>query len=172
MVDQTALRLTQLADDCAERARRSTNGDSRNLYWLAARDARQSATARHMGEHGRRAALAHMMALAAVARGYEGETEYIEAVPWMAKPEPPQPEQVAPAAITDRMMNARQLAPLFGMSERGARKAIERGERRGLAGFYRDGALWLAEREAFARSRGVTDNLSAGDDANPPISPD
>jgi hypothetical protein len=145
-------RARELADDCEERARRSmVNGEARALYHLVAREARRLSVAPHLGEGDCREALAALTALARVARWYDGEgfadpLPAYQPAPALPLPEPPRP-------IAGELLNAAQLAAMFGMGERGARKAIERGYSRGLAGFHRHGALWFAEREAFAKFR-------------------
>lgn len=157
------VRLRQLANDCEERARLTINDNAHDLYRLAARDARQGAAAAHLGSDQRGAVLAAMSDLARLARWYDGAPESDQ-----ASDRSDDPEQCAPL-IADELLNARQLCATYGMSENGARKAIERGLRRGLVGFYRDGALWLAERGAFAsilrRKLSASDDQSAGVDA-------
>lgn len=135
MTTEVRTRLRRLADDCEERARLVDSGEARSLYHLAAREARRASERRHLGERELCGYLAAMTAQAQLARWYGGEADEYEA--W-ARP-------------VERLLNPRQLADVFGMTDRGARKAIERGVRRGLEGFRRDGKRWLAEREAFAQ---------------------
>ena len=152
-LDETADRLRQLADDCEERARR-TNGEARNLFHLAAREARNRAGARHLGDIERREALEAIKGFALFVRWLDGEA--VPEIGPLRLPELVQPAPVPQSAlppIVGTLRNARQLGEAFGMSERGARKAIERGLRRNLAGFYRHGAKLLAEPEAFAQVR-------------------
>lgn len=151
--DASADRLRQLADDCEERARR-TNGEARNLFHLAAREARNRAGARHLGEIERREALEAIKGFALFVRWLDGEA--VPEISPMRLPELVQPAPVPQPALpplVGTLLNARQLGEVFGLSECGARKAIKRGLRRNLAGFHRDGALFFAEREAFAKMR-------------------
>ena len=175
-VGMILLRLRQLADNCEERARRSHNADARNLYHLAARDARIAASGRGMGEDVLRATLIHIEELAAVARRYDGEEitspDLLSAgfVPKQPVFVPLQfgecaaaniyltgaPETLSHARPPDAL-NARQLGQLRDIPERTARRAIERGCRHQWPGFYREGgarAYWFADLDAFDRSRG------------------
>lgn len=149
-------RLRGLADDSDKRASESDSVEAIRLYRLAALDARHAAVALHMGERMRREALARCEALATAARSYDGESIAQEQpacsppAPIIAMPKPSGP-----------LLNARQLAAMFGVGEKRARRAIERCYRRGLPGFHRDGALWFAEHEAFARMAGSVRIVSA-----------
>lgn len=143
-------KLRRLADDCEERARIASEGSkARGLLHEAARDARRAGSTRHTSEAELQAALQAMEALAQAARWYDGEIIY-PAMP--AQPERPSPAIAEPIFRRD-VLNARQLAELYGMSERGARKAIERGVDRALPGYYRDGCHLYAEPEAFEADR-------------------
>lgn len=148
-LDEAADRLMQLADDCEERARRATDR-ARSHFHVAASEARSAARARHLGDLGRRDALEAITAFVLFIRWLDGEcVPEVAARPML--PLAPQPvPNPAPQTITASLRNARQLSEAFGLSERGARKRIERGLSRNLAGFYRHGALLLAEPEAFA----------------------
>ena len=53
--------------------------------------------------------------------------------------------------LSQSALKTSELAARFGLSERGARKAIERGMGNGREGFGRIGGLLFAEPEAFAR---------------------
>jgi hypothetical protein len=146
MLPDPRQRLRRLADDCEELARRPINADAKSYYWRAANDARQAMTARHVNDAGLCAVLAMVEAQAQFARWCAGEADDA-AQPCEAVALPATPPRHGNA------LNARQLAALFGLSERGARKAIERGASKGLAGFHRDGRNLFAERDAFAEFR-------------------
>lgn len=179
--DTLRTRLRSLADDCEERARLAPTGSrARALFHEAARDARQASTLRHTCASELQAALNAMEALAHAARWYIGEIDSAErkigelmqaqrdsghlkhggarvhSGP-LEKPitltEAGIDKHLADRAIPDGTLNARQLAGLFGMTERGARKAIVRGVDRCLPGFYREGCHWYAERKAFEQMR-------------------
>lgn len=159
-------RLRSLADGCEESARNAKDGYARNLWHVAARDARRAASVGYLGDRHLRHALAKAEALAHTASLYESDPDDFEpqATPAPAEaisspsklPAPPQGHIAAPtpdrtARQPRELLNARQLAERFGMSERGAREVIKRGWRRNLEGFCRDGALWFAEPQAFRR---------------------
>lgn len=157
--------VRRLADECEERARWSPVGSlARSLLNLGSAQARQAAANRHYSEEDLQAVHRFASAMLAI----QGENSGYIAL------QARQGAQVAaPVSVPTQRhnaLNARQLSSLFGMSERGARGAIERGVRRGLEGFFRDGALWLAERDAFGRMRAakggaidpISDTLSEG----------
>lgn len=164
----TATRLQQLADDCEDRARRSTSGKAKNLYFTAATECRLAMTAL---ESTRCRTLVAMTAQAALARWYDGEDVYesardsLGAFSGLGGHNAPSavllPSGGLPEASADplrdqkpdHLLNARQLGARYGVPERGARKTIERGLRRDLAGFYRDGRLMFAAPDAFERLR-------------------
>jgi hypothetical protein len=153
-------RLRQLADDCEERARRSRSGNARNLYQLAASECR-SALIMHPGRLPE--TLAAMTAQSMLARWYDGED-----VPEFGiaplQPDRALAHQSAPTAPTrpPHALTARQLAATAGMTERGALKRIVHAFHRGMAGFYRDGRRWFAEREAFDQFR-MSSDCGGGD---------
>ncbi|MEZ5688742.1 MAG: hypothetical protein R3E21_08185 [Caenibius sp.] len=155
-------RLRQLADDCQERARLANDADARSQYHCVAKDARLFARMPHMGEEGLKRALVSVGASMAVAAWLDGDTlpdahtSPLESIrPLNGHRPPPAPQTTlseSPAPPADAL-NARQLASLLSMPERSARRAIERGVRKGLPGFYRDGRRWYARRDAFERLR-------------------
>lgn len=154
------LRLRQLADNYEERARRSHNADARNLYHLAARDARIAASGRRMGEDALRATLSDIEILAAVARRYDGERVDgydLPPVEFATRAAVGPSRSGIVSARPPDALNARQLGQLRGIPERTARRVIERGCRHQWPGFYREGgarAYWFADLDAFDRSRG------------------
>lgn len=154
-------RLHRFANDCEELARRSScSPDARGRYHRAAADARMFARMRHLGEQGLRLALDCVTADARFAAWLNGDTpaDSVERPIEREKPDgwhsPSQTAQTplseSPRPPSGDMLNARQLAEAFGMSERGAHKAIVRGLDRGLPGFHCDGRRKYAERQAFA----------------------
>ena len=150
--------LRTLADDCEARARRSTSGDARTLYHRAALDARRHTEARYIGEGGLRLALDAAASLMRFAAYMDGET--IDVPPPRAAPEEPAGEgakALQDAPSPRQGLNARQLARLAGMSERGALKRIVHAFDQRLPGFYRNGRRWFAERDAFDQFRMSSD---------------
>lgn len=166
----TRLRLQRLADDCEERARRAGSPEARSLYNRTAADARRAAMLRGMGEDGLRTALEAAVSAARFAAYLDGDV--FDTMPEPARDSPErngdQQRLRCPATKQSRaleslrgpdarpsgdLLNARQLAARFGMCQRTALRTIERGNRRGLPGFYRDRSLWFAEPDAFKRFR-------------------
>lgn len=126
--------------------------EARSLYHRAAADARLAMRDHCLDEAGMRAALLAVKAGAHWAGWYEGETtedaEISGAVRELLDRPDESPHKTPSflASPSDKLsvlppdaMNARQLARLFGLTDRGARKAIVRGFDRGLPGFYRHG---------------------------------
>jgi hypothetical protein len=147
-------RLCAFADDCEARARQAITGEAKSSYQRAAIAARRDAGALHIGERGMELALAAARATSDFARYLDGET--IDARPSVPIVDAPQTvRQEAPP--TRRGLNARQLARLVGMSERGALKRIVHGFDRDLPGFYRDGRRWFADPAAFDQFRMSSD---------------
>lgn len=135
MIDDLRNRLRWLTDDCLERRRLSSNDTARTCYWMAAQGAGQALALRHATSQELQAHLNAMEAAAKLGRWNDGHVEEYDAL--LAAPRPA------------RLFNARQLADMFGMTDRGARKAIKRGNDRRLQGFHRVGKRAFAEREAF-----------------------
>jgi hypothetical protein len=161
--DQARARLLSLADDCEERAHWPSCGAyPRGLFHRTANDARVSArTLRGDELH---MALQAAMAAARFAACLNGETVDYPTQEAIAKPGAPGMALAplpldlgAQSARNGPTLNARQLAALSGMSERGALKRIVHGFYRGLRGFYREGRRWFAEREAFDAFRMSSD---------------
>lgn len=172
MSDQTAIRLRDLANDCEERARLSSNDDARGLYRLAARNARNAASAGYLTADQRRAELSALAAVAGLARWHDGEPEsapFVRPSEGLSNSYLPKSADLLPLPAdkgSESALNARQLASLYPVNERTARRAIERGVIKGLPGFYRSGWQWLADREAFERvQRGRVSELCPNDSA-------
>lgn len=154
-------RLRQLADSWEQSAAQSDNPDARSRYHKAAAEARMSARDPHLTETGLQMAIAAATAQARFAAWLDGEaiepaTGTLEPA-WPCRPYLPTPapkDRPTEAGTPPNAMNARQLAERFGIVERTARRAIERGVRKGWPGFYRDGCHWYAEPAAFDRARG------------------
>ncbi len=136
MTGELRTRLRRLADDCEERARRADSADARSLFNQTAMLARRASQQPYQTERDLQGWLDAMSAQAGVARFLDGD--------------PVDHATFQPSRRPAPLLGARQLADLFGMTERGARKAIERGHSRRLHGFHRDGKRWLAERDAFS----------------------
>lgn len=155
-------RLCQMADDCEERARLSDSADARSLFHRAATDARLIARTPCIAEDGLRLALERTTSEARFAAWLSGDalpetpTSPAQCTPTF-EGHRPQPDAVSrpsdSPAPPEGAMIARQLAETFGVPERTARRAIERGVRKGLPGFYciPNGVRtrWLAEVQAF-----------------------
>lgn len=151
-------RLRSLADDWEARARRSTNADARCRYHRAASDARRDAAARYMGEGGLRLALEAAAAQAVMAAWFDGDVLGIaprasDHAALTADAVPP-PVVAQPAfEASPGALNARELAALYGMTERGARKRITHCFDRGQPGFYFIGGRRFADPAAFGEFR-------------------
>ncbi|HUE80288.1 MAG TPA: hypothetical protein VMN38_11750 [Sphingomicrobium sp.] len=163
-LDSPRQRLSDFADDCEAWARLSCTADARGLFHRIAADARETARGRYLGEEGFRLALEAAKAQAAFAAWHSGAVDVApewgrvasdRAVPHANAPGVRLRPLRPPGAL-----NACRLAELYGMNERSARRAIERGACSGLPGFYRDGCHWFAEPQAFERARrGVVSEL-------------
>jgi hypothetical protein len=144
-----------MADDCNKRASESDSVDAIRLYQQAEREARHAAVALHMGDYMRREALARCEAMLTLARSYDGESIADEYDAAQERGEVKAANNAKTTsnveAVSAPLLKVGQLAAMYGMGERRVRRAIERCYRRREPGFHRDGALWLAEREAFER---------------------
>lgn len=141
-------RLRSLADDCDERARLARDSVAMLDFHRAASDARRWAADRTASDDDLSSALDAMTYRHRLARWHDGDRAALDTGE-AGQPVTVQaalPRSPSPSAL----LNPRQLGEQFGMSENGAREAVKRGVRRNLAGFTRDGALWLADPQAFA----------------------
>lgn len=160
-------KLRRLADDCEERACRSHDSDARARFHTVAADARHMARAHYPDPDGLRLALEAATAQARLAAWFNGDmlsepaTSPLQALPAIDGHRHSQPvtlpasESLAPPVGA---LNPKQLADLFRMTARGARKAIVVAYDKGLPGFYcethGERCRWFAEPEAFARRGG------------------
>lgn len=136
--DQPALQLRWFANDCEERAR---------VFQQAAIEARSAAISGHLASNERRAVLDDLRdrVRQVLIEPREAETKQQFSAPFA--PSPTDDRSVVPPTA----LRTRQLADLFGMDDRNVRRACERGFKRGLPGFHRDGTQWRVDREAFER---------------------
>lgn len=169
MTGQTPIRLRQLANDCEERARGDDNALAVSALGWIARQARQAAMAPHLALAERAEALEFLSEFAHVARRYCGgfdesvrpmldcvDSDWHNSADY--RPLPPDNVSVLASALP-----AGKIASLFGLNDRTARRAIEKGKRLGLPGFYCEGRYWFAERDAFAaRMSELCPRLSRG----------
>lgn len=147
-------KLRQFSEDCCQRAADAKHSDAMWLFSKAAQVARQSAGNHHLPPEALGEALQALQQLRNVAAWCNGEAvddifrnDNSVTQTYAANAKPLKFKALDPIDP----LNARQLAGLYGMSENGARKVIQRGFGRGLRGFGKDGALWLADADAFTR---------------------
>jgi hypothetical protein len=166
-------RLRRLADECEERARWAPVGSYERgalNHWAA--EARKVATNRNYDESDLRIAHRLTSAVVGVVAGHAAAavpticpSGYSQADCERRCPMPsPTAQAHGPWPRAPQLLNARQLANLVDMSERGALKRITHAFHRGLPGFYRDGRRWFAEREAFEQFR-MSSDWSGSDSA-------
>lgn len=141
-------RLRCLADDSDERARTARDSVAMLDYHRVATDARRWAADRMASDDDLSSALDALTMRYALARWHDGDKSALDTGEVFQPVTVPAPSTCPPSPSA--LLNPRQLGELFGMSENGAREAVKRGVRRNLAGFIRDGALWLADPHAFA----------------------
>lgn len=162
MIQPLREQLRNLANDCEERARRSScRPDARGMYHRTARDARDAAGMRHLDHSELQAALDAALAFTRFAACLNGD----------ALPEAPEhalaregarlvtrdaQTVIAAPSVPDSAVNARQLSARFGVPERTARRTIARLACQGVPGFYSiangERTRWLADPDAFARA--------------------
>lgn len=143
MNDQAPFQLRSLANDCEERARLTENQEAERTYRTIARRARSTVLDPYLASDERRACLVELRKGLEFARWLDGKE------PAERPSLPPMPSLEA-QPIAGELLKVSQLSARFGISERGARAAIERNYGR-RAGFHRIGGLWFAEPDAFAR---------------------
>lgn len=145
-------KFRQFSEDCYQRATMATDPEAKRLYCKAAQEARQRASNRHLSPEDLIDALRALEQMRNVAAWFDGEGVAFSndnATGAICTATASQRRPVARDPVEP--LNARQLAVLYGLSENGARQVIKRGFGRGLAGFGKHGALWLADADAFAR---------------------
>lgn len=152
-------RFRQLADDSEEQARRSQHDLARNQFHKIAAEARMLARGPALPANGQSLAIEALEAQARFASWLNGDAPVApEQSPRTGSPALPCRVAV-PATIPPDALNARQLAQRFGIVERTAFRAIERGLRYGWPGFHRVGCHLYAQPEAFplALRRGLSE---------------
>lgn len=143
MSEQAPVQLRWLANDCEERARLTGNQEAERIYRTIARLSRLTALAPDLASDERHACLVELRKGLEFARWLDGEEP-------AERPSLPSMPRLEAQTIAGELLKVSQLSARFGISERGARAAIERnyGKR---TGFHRIGGLWFAEPDAFAR---------------------
>lgn len=143
MSDQAPYQLRSLANDCEERARLTGNQEAERIYRTIARLARSAVLDPSLTSNERRARLNELRKGLEFAHWLDGEEP-------SERPSLPSMPRLEAQPIAGELLKVSQLSARFGISERGARAAIERnyGKR---TGFHRIGGLWFAEPDAFAR---------------------
>lgn len=136
--DQPALQLRWFANDCEERAR---------VLHQAANEAKSASISGHLASNERRAVLDDLRDRVRQVLIEPRETETKQRFSGPLEHSPTDDRSVVPPTA----LKTSELAARFGLSERGARKAIERAMGNGREGFGRIGGLLFAEPEAFAR---------------------
>ncbi len=159
-VSRLPLRLRQLANGCEEQAYRANDRDAQVILAIVARKARSAASSPHLSIEGRQTWLTSLSDLSSLAlwldsAGIAGPVSPVvrssDAAPRICRDFRSSPaDSLSEDAIGADVLKVSELAARFGISERGARKAIERAASQNRAGFYRIGGLWFADPQAFA----------------------